>query len=256
MTSYFERYPRNDQGRDFLITDNHGCWNEVRTLLHQVEFDRNVDRLFHGGDMVDRGPQSSECLAWIAEPWFFPIAGNHELMAMGIAAGRHDRANYVTNGGKWFLDLPNTLQMDIAALFAALPFAMEIDTPIGKVGIVHAEPLSDWNDVVASLTCFEQLSRTRRSALLETFLWSRACWEKEVIRVIANVDRVYVGHTPLKKWVRRGNLFRRGNLYGIDTGVVFGNRLTCWNLTEDTVIEVPSERRYWDIAARCPIPAP
>lgn len=241
--NYFEKFERNLQGRDFMITDNHGCWSEVQDLLSITGFDGRVDRLFHGGDLVDRGPESTECLAWISQDWFHPIVGNHEWMAILVATG-HTLQNYERNGGEWFLRLPQELRLRFAEVFLTLPYAMEIDLPWGRVGVVHAEPLESatstaWDVTVGVLSDFDNYSKTIQHAVREVLFWKRDRKIFNMTDPVNGIDRVYVGHTPHLSAVQLGNM------HYIDTGLVYGDKLTCVNLTEDTVIEIPAKRRYW-----------
>lgn len=57
-----QRLPRNERGRDFVIGDLHGCFDELMLLMQHVRFDMTVDRLIAVGDLVDRGPRPRDCL--------------------------------------------------------------------------------------------------------------------------------------------------------------------------------------------------
>ena len=80
MISYLahKHYARNENGRDFVVSDIHGCYDTLMVELAQIDFDQHKDRLFSVGDLVDRGPDSLKCLKLIEEPWFHPVIGNHE----------------------------------------------------------------------------------------------------------------------------------------------------------------------------------
>ena len=86
--SLVQRFAQNTWGRDFVVGDVHGCFDYLRAVLEHVQFDEVSDRLFCVGDLVDRGPQSEEAIDWIAKPWFHAVRGNHEQMAIDVAAGR------------------------------------------------------------------------------------------------------------------------------------------------------------------------
>lgn len=53
--------PENQNGRDFVVGDIHGHFAMLNELMEVVAFDRNVDRLFAVGDLIDRGPNSVRC---------------------------------------------------------------------------------------------------------------------------------------------------------------------------------------------------
>lgn len=52
-------------GRDFVVGDVHGEFPTLESLLAQVGFAPERDRLFALGDLVDRGPRSTDALAWM-----------------------------------------------------------------------------------------------------------------------------------------------------------------------------------------------
>lgn len=51
----FVRQARNQAGRDFVIGDVHGAFDEVWKAMKLAGFDRSRDPLFSVGDLVDRG---------------------------------------------------------------------------------------------------------------------------------------------------------------------------------------------------------
>ncbi len=138
------RFGLNTQGRDFIIGDIHGYFQALRRSIRRIKFNRSCDRLFSVGDLVDRGPSSNDVIAWINQPWFHPIRGNHEQMAIECVMGCVDTGWYIRNGGAWFIDLPEARKREIAKLFSSLPLAIEVESPGGRVGIVHAEASCAW----------------------------------------------------------------------------------------------------------------
>lgn len=218
------RLPKNETGRDFVVGDIHGCFDALRRLLVYVKFDEAKDRLLSVGDLVDRGPSSAECVDWIEKPWFHAVRGNHEQMAIGVAAGRHDLGNYLQNGGGWFLSLSDRDQQNIAAVLDTLPYAIEVESPIGKVGIVHAECGGvSWSAFCDALENPE--SKTKLRNVTETALWARTKITYKDESPVDGVDWLIVGHTPLDHPERLGNV-----IY-IDTGCVFGKNLTAVELS-------------------------
>lgn len=222
--SVVQRFARNTIGRDFVVGDVHGCFGILERRLAEVAFDETRDRLFGVGDLVDRGPDSGQALDWIAKPWFHPVRGNHEQMAIGVAAGRHDIGNYLQNGGGWFLMLTGERQKLIAQVFGTLPFAIEVDTSHGRIGIVHADiDGASWDEFVASLDD-ASASNNKRKRIMEVCLWSRErimdAERGQPTDPVTDLETLFVGHTPVKQPTRLGNV------HYIDTGAVFGRTLT------------------------------
>lgn len=248
-----ERFALNTEGRDFLITDPHSCYDEVQDLLAKVNFNPQVDRLFINGDLCDRGPKPIEMIQMLAEPWVFATMGNHDLLPIGIAYGKYDKTRYARNGGQWFLDLPQQVRRAFAEVFSMLPLIMEIQTPHGLVGCVHAEPYATWEETVRQAERVSPfISNNEVSNITGKLMWSRQRVEvrpeeKDQTRVvpdctpIPDIWRVYVGHTVFENFAAPVY----GNIHYIDTGCVFGGKLTCVNLTENTIIEVPARKEYW-----------
>lgn len=194
-------FGKNLKGNDYVIGDVHGDWDNVDQALLDVKFDDENDRLFSVGDLVDRGPESERALEWLAKPWFFAVRGNHEDMCIEVFNAKWSRDNYILNGGAWFLDLQEAEQQLYVDAFSSLPYTIQIDTDEGKVGLVHAEvPGNDW---------------LNPNPDVETMVWARSKFKSQDTTVVANIDKVYVGHTPLKFPVQLGNV------HYIDTGSVY-----------------------------------
>lgn len=214
-----QSFKKNEKGRDFIVGDIHGCFDELRKAMESHDFDETKDRLFSVGDLVDRGPSSEECIDWIAKPWFHAVRGNHEQMAIGVANGRHDHGNYLLNGGGWFLQLSDDRQKLIADILDTLPYAIEVEVDDGRIGIVHAEVNGyDWDMFMLGLRTAD--SNTKRKGLAEVALWARTRISYADKQPVDGVKGVFVGHTPVTDVTLLGNV-----LY-VDTGAVYGGKLT------------------------------
>src|SRR5690606_2083844 len=111
----------------------------------------------------------------------------------------------------WWMDIGLTERRALIKAFRRLPVAMEIETRLGKVGIVHAEVPDDmdWPTFLSRVEAGDD-------AVIQRALWGRARIMRRDESGVSGVDRVFVGHTPSKATVRLGNVFY------IDTGAVFG----------------------------------
>lgn len=196
-------------GRDLLVGDVHGCFSKLRAALEAVGFDPAAgDRLFSVGDLVDRGPESADALWWLDQPWFFAVRGNHEDMAIRWAQPgcEMDARLYAANGGAWNIAQTQPERLRFADAFAALPVALELETPAGLLGLVHADcPGWDWAAFVHALT-LPELPRSHRKALIEAALWSRDRAEALSADLVAGVVAVVVGHTPVERVTSLGNV--------------------------------------------------
>lgn len=191
------RLDKNTKGRDFVIGDIHGCFTAVKEWLDKLNFDKSCDRLISVGDLVDRGAESHHVLEWLDYDWFFAVRGNHEDMAIRFPNGNMDEFNYARNGGLWFISLPRDEQLRISEALSYLPMAIEVDTDMGVVGVIHAEvPGNDWSRIT------EDMDRRAKSQCM----WSRDKIESMNDKPVANISRVIVGHTPLTSPVQLGNV--------------------------------------------------
>lgn len=196
-----QRYERNTTGRDFAVGDIHGHFTRLQAALDAAGFDPARDRLFSVGDLVDRGPECEKALEWLSKPWFHAVRGNHEDIAIRYAKGDPvDQGIYSRNGGDWFMAMDHMRQKEYGAAFDALPFAIEVETAQGKVGLVHANvPKSDWEWLGEELL-FNRHAR-------DQIMWDRGRIESEDRSGVSGIRAVVVGHTPLRRPVVLGNVF-------------------------------------------------
>lgn len=190
------RYALNTKGTDYAIGDIHGCFLAVVDKLHSIGFDFTKDRLFSVGDLVDRGRQSEHALGWLSEPWFFPVRGNHDDYVCRMDTC--DALNWHRNGGAWFQTLDPQLQLKFQEVFRTLPFAIEVETRAGLIGIVHADPyFEDWQQVRDNVD---------NKRVNDRFMWSRERVKNNVTTVVRNIDHVVCGHNPLPAPLVLGNV--------------------------------------------------
>lgn len=205
-----QRFSINPQGRDLVVGDLHGCFALLEAALERLDFDPTVDRLFSVGDLIDRGPESYRAAEFLVHPWFHPVRGNHEMLMLdAIRSGDPDAVvQWVGNGGNWWYPDHEKLLLPLAELIDRMPWAIEVATPQGTVGIVHADAPEDqdW----ASFT--QELEHDTVGHIHDFAVWSRKRFAGRVQQAVAGIHRVVVGHsittTP----------FRRDNVIFLDTG--------------------------------------
>lgn len=85
----------------YAIGDIQGCFGTFRRLLDRIEFDASRDRVLLVGDLVNRGPQSAEVLRWAMrnERAVRTVLGNHDLHLIARALGAVGRKKRDTLDG-------------------------------------------------------------------------------------------------------------------------------------------------------------
>ncbi|MEY4669651.1 MAG: hypothetical protein RL518_2350 [Pseudomonadota bacterium] len=218
--------------RVFAFGDIHGCNDELKTLLHSLRSQHQTtkaDQFIFIGDFIDRGPDSKgvidTLLGWKAEyPKTVFLKGNHEDMLLGfLGMGGSSGDVYLMNGGNEFFKSygiePTGPLSEVAKSLPPehLRFLTSLETgvSIGEFLFVHAgiHPGRELND-----------QKTH------DLMWIRG----EFIPVEHKMGKTVVfGHTPFAD-VMLHMPFK----IGIDTGLVYGNLLSCVELVEGTVFQV------------------
>jgi serine/threonine protein phosphatase 1 len=208
-------------GRILAIGDIHGCNGLLKRLLDRIRIDPLSDTLILIGDYLDRGPEVREVIDTLLDlketcPNLICLKGNHESMFLNYYLEGRDEELFLNNGGQRTLDSYG-ISLDEARkgagfpenhlrFLASLPFFHETDDYF----FVHA-------GLRPGIALADQLP--------EDMLWIR----HEFIDSGWDFGRTVVfGHTPLSK-----PLIEKKKI-GIDTGAVYGGRLTC--------IELPSRK--------------
>lgn len=201
----------NHRGRDFIVGDLHGCYQDLMHSLDCQNFDPIADRVISVGDLIDRGPDSHSCLSLTKEPWFHSVWGNHEAMmldALSSHPGSEAFRLWMQNGGEWALefDLDN-LKIQITQMAQTTPLAIQLSLENVNVGVVHAEvPRNQWSSWKSQLSSEE----------MQLAVWSRSTILKSQYGIevppVDGTDFVIFGHTQLRFPTRIANRFF------IDTG--------------------------------------
>ncbi|MFY0546258.1 metallophosphoesterase family protein [Brevibacillus sp. H7] len=237
--------------KTYLVSDIHGQYQAFMQALAQVGFSpENGDRLYVLGDIVDRGPQSSECLYYLyqLQPTYpqqvAVLKGNHEQMLEDWLLGKPEGDLYLFNGGdatirsllgnqplrRAFLSTtPSTADQEAARkhILSRHPFLLGYIQSLP----LYREELPD-NLTGAPHAIFVHAGLRPGRSLLQQYpadlLWIR----DEFYNHYNGETMVVFGHTPvtlLPGYTGEG-LWRRGQMVGIDGGAAFwrGLLLTEW----------------------------
>jgi serine/threonine protein phosphatase 1 len=226
--------PENKKGRDFAVGDIHATFSEFERGLQCVAFDPEKDRVICVGDLINRGPESDRSPAFLAQPWFFCVRGNHEdIFIQNFAPGSgypKTSPESVAAGFRWTFNAAAEKLADMRSAFLALPLAIEVETSRGTVGIVHADipPGMDWQT-------FKKNLEDGNAATMQTALYSRRRLHHQDTGGVPGVGRIFFGHTTQENGVHR-----LGNCFYIDTGSCYARRHAQCGLT---LIEITARKK-------------
>ena len=201
----------------FVIGDIHGCFDKLCALMNKIPINFNQDQLIFIGDYIDRGSGSLEVVDYLIDlkkrvPGIIFLKGNHEDMLENYLDGS-DRFTYLLNGGQRTLD----------------EYLSRTKNP-GKYP-VPPEHLEFFNSLHLYYQTDDYLfvhAGLRKKVPLESQEKVDLLWIRDEF-ISTDFDfgkRVIFGHTPFKEPLVQANKI------GIDTGAVYGNRLTCVQLPE------------------------
>jgi len=198
-------------GRIFAIGDIHGCFEKIRTLMERLPVDFAQDKLVFLGDYVDRGPDSRGVLDLMIRiqqenptSTIF-LKGNHEAMFLDYLENGPLKNSFLKFGGEETIrsygiagssiDIPDdhlTFIKGLRPLYVTEKFCF-----------VHAGLLPD---VPLEKQKEEDILWIRFNFIKSDYDWGK---------------RIIFGHTPFDTPLIEKNKI------GIDTGAVYGGRLTC-----------------------------
>src|SRR5262245_38438003 len=231
--------------RRIFVGDIQGCRAELERLLDLVRFDPAQDRLEPVGDFVNRGPDSVGTLRLMRSLKAGGVLGNHDVHLLRAARGR--RAVRPHDTFEDVLEAPD--RDELLDWLAERPFFRDL----GDAWLVHAGLDPRWDDPAEVLDACDPYDP---SDACDFAIRVRHCtaegerpknddppppppflpwfehWRGR------GVPTIVFGH-----WAMRGLVVEPG-IRGLDTGCVWGGRLTAWIAEEDRLVHVPAERAY------------
>ena len=264
----------------YIIGDLQGCYKEFKALLAKIAFNPKQDTLYLVGDLINRGPNSLETLEYIYhhQESIFPVLGNHDLSYLVYAEGytslkpkdTYDsllQSSYAEKYKEYLRHLPLLIHLpkeNIAichagiypawSLLEAKAYAREIELQLKDkdlttyqtfISTMFGNTPTQWDE---GLTGMERsrfiINAFTRMRLLESDLRLNLTIKDRVNvdgltpwfcfpRKTANTEIIY-GH-----WASLG-LHQENNTYGIDSGCVWGGKLSAIKVSQKpyTLFEV------------------
>jgi len=224
---------QKSSGRLYAIGDIHGCADELEAILKAIA-PKQGDTVVFVGDYVDRGPASCDVIELAlelertkAETVF--LKGNHEDMLLSFLGlpGRYGES-FLFNGGVTTMESYGLKEDDLPVAIHHLP-PRHVDF-YKRLSVSYLRP--PYFFVHAGISPLLQLEEQQT----EDMLWIRQDFIFSPHRIDATV---VFGHTPM-----RGVMIDLPYKLGIDTGLVYGGKLTCVEFTEGALYQVDRGSRH------------
>ncbi len=214
----------------YVIGDIHGCCKELACLIEKLPLKSN-DSLIFLGDYIDRGPDSKAVVSYLLDLQqdgccdVSFLKGNHEAMLLSfLGLGGEYGEMFFYNGGVATLASYGLSTQTLAneyALSAIPPDHIEFYKNLENSHIVT--PYLCVHAGIDPMKPLEQQSETE-------LLWIR---NKFIYSSHALPYTVLFGHTP-----QSDVFFDLPYKIGLDTGLVYGNKLTCLETEERLLFQV------------------
>jgi protein phosphatase len=242
---------RDDHGPFDIIGDIHGCADELEALLERLGYVRGNGqwqfahpqgrRVVFLGDVVDRGPRILDTYHIVRAMVDFGNAlglpGNHDVKLVRKLRGRPVRVAYGLEQTLEELEaLPEkdreTLSAEISEFFESLASHYVLDR--GRLVVAHAGMKSDLQGRASGRVRHFALYGETTGETDEFGLPVRYNWAADY----GGRARVVYGHTPVPEpeWLNR--------TINIDTGCVFGGKLTALRYPQLELVSVAAVRAY------------
>ncbi|WP_433336121.1 polynucleotide kinase-phosphatase [Spirillospora sp. CA-294931] len=245
-----------------VIGDVHGCRAELEDLLGELgyEIERDAEGRPEGanhpggrtavfvGDLVDRGPDSPGVLrlvmGMVAAGNALCVSGNHEAKLVRALQGRKVRvAHGLAESLEQLAAEPEEFRADAVGFMDGLVSHYVLDG--GRLVVAHAGLKEDYHGRSSGRVRSFALYGDTTGETDEYGLPVRYPWARDY----RGTAMVVYGHTPVPEaeWIN--------NTICLDTGVVFGGKLTALRYPERELHSVPA-RQVWYEPVRPLVAAP
>jgi serine/threonine protein phosphatase 1 len=219
----------------YVVGDIHGCVEELASLLEALPFEP-LDRLIFLGDYVDRGPDSKGVVSYLIE-WqrkeeqeVIFLKGNHEDMFLSYLglAGKYGEM-FLFNGGGATL-----------ASYGISPRKASPEEALSRMPRSHLDFLRALKTyyLTEPFLCVHagiHPSKPLDQQSEEELLWIR---DEFILNRHSLPYTVLFGHTPQQEV-----LFHLPYKIGLDTGLVYGNVLSCLEVREKVLYQIGRGRK-------------
>uniref|UniRef100_B8HLS9 Metallophosphoesterase n=1 Tax=Cyanothece sp. (strain PCC 7425 / ATCC 29141) TaxID=395961 RepID=B8HLS9_CYAP4 len=170
----------SSEGRRIFIGDVHGHYDGLMRLLETIAPGQG-DQIFFLGDLIDRGPASSQVVEFVKNSAYPCILGNHELMMLSAFPQQSEHTlhllSWLSSGGRETIAgyTSRDLFLEHMEWMQTLPYFLDL----GDIWLVHA-------GVEPTLPLAEQTT--------EEFCWIRSNFHRSDRPFFAD-KTIVTGHT-------------------------------------------------------------
>ena len=254
---------KHEAGPFDVIGDVHGCRAELEQLLAELGYilehdgagrpvgarHRDGRRAIFVGDLVDRGPDTPGVLrlvmGMVAAGTAFCVAGNDEVKLLKALRGKNVKRSHGLDASMEQLEGESEeFRTEAARFIDGLIGHYVLDG--GRLVVAHAGLIERYHGRASGRVREFCLYGQTTGETDEYGLPVRYPWAQEY----RGQAIVLYGHTPVPavEWLN--------NTLCLDTGCVFGGRLTALNYPERTAVSVPAARVYHPPARPFPAVSP
>ncbi|MFE6154384.1 polynucleotide kinase-phosphatase [Streptomyces sp. NPDC057889] len=226
-----------------IIGDIHGCASELETLLTGLGYVDGVHpegrTAVFVGDLVDRGPDSPGVLrrvmAMVKSGHALCVPGNHEnKFGRYLKGGKVQHTHGLAETVEQFAGESEEFTQEVAEFVDGLVSHYVLDG--GKLVVCHAGLPEKYHGRTSGRVRSHALYGDTTGETDEFGLPVRYPWAEEYRGSAA----VVYGHTPVPQatWLN--------NTICLDTGAVFGGKLTALRWPERELVDVPAEKVWYE----------
>ena len=244
---------KHEHGPFDIIGDVHGCYDELLQLLEKLGYTRDENgntqppdgrKAIFVGDLVDRGPKIPQVVQFVKlmvdRGTAFCVPGNHDIKFMRAIWGKKVQ---ITHGLEDSLRQFKVCDENYHGFSRIAAEFMD--------SLVSHYVLDDGNLVVAHAGMKEEMHGRGSGKVREFALFGETTGETDDFGLPVRYNwaadyrgraMVVYGHTPVAEpeWLNR--------TINIDTGCVFGGKLTALRYPEKELVSVPALQTYYEPA--------
>ena len=262
----------------YVIGDVQGCYSELQALVKKIKFNPNKDKIIFAGDLVNRGHQSLEVMEFCMrhKGSIKAVLGNHDFYLLYLI--EHQKKNKslkkvldsknIQKYHSWLKKLPLLLEIKIKETketfwisHAGIPYIWDIrmakklskeiqtgmkDDSFKILENIWGDTPKIWNSNLKgykrSRTIINYFTRMRflgKDGSLKLKAKKNKAdemhvpWFNQTIKNLKENQYIIFGH-----WAALEGKTKLTNIIGVDTGCVWGNKLTAIRLEDRKLFQI------------------